>query len=98
MKDLEQRQREMRKRNLRAKNKAAKPPTIRIETVQPEEEGDSELAALRRRVSVLERENAALRQEVLVLRQRSGRAEKSYDEQRREQQHNFFKYSNIRRY
>ncbi len=57
-----------------------------------------ELAALRRRVSELERENATLRRESVALRQYPASREKSYEEQRREQQRNFFKYSNIRRY
>jgi hypothetical protein len=94
MKNLDQQQREMRERNQRVKVKAA---TIQSDPVRTGN-GDCELDALRNRVSVLELENAAMRQEIVVLRKRSGRAEKSYEEQRREQQHNFFKYSNVQRY
>ncbi len=94
MNDLEQRQKEMRERNKRAKTKEL---AAREDPVQKDTRSD-ELTVLRRRVSELERENANLRRELLVSRQYPVAREKSYEEQRREQQHNYFKYSNIRRY
>jgi hypothetical protein len=104
MKDLEEQQRAMRERNKRlAAKKDSLAEKLDVQTVAPpvlasKTAERNELEYLRRRVSVLEYENAELRREVQSLRQNSTKSQKSYDEERREQQHNFFKYSNARRY
>jgi predicted RNase H-like nuclease (RuvC/YqgF family) len=92
MKKLEQQQKEMRERNERTKSDEA--PREK----KPVRAKSDELDKLRNRVSVLERENSELRREIAALRQVSGGREKSYEDTRREQQHNYFKYSNARRY
>jgi predicted RNase H-like nuclease (RuvC/YqgF family) len=94
MKNLDEEQRKMRERNSRAR---AEGRTIQAKAVSAEKD-DSELEALKKRVSALEAENAALRQQITAFRQGSDRPVKSYEQQRREQQHNLFKYSNVRRY
>jgi hypothetical protein len=104
MKDLEEQQRAMRERNKRlAAKKDSLAEKLDVRTVAPPVPASkpaerNELEYLRRCVSALEHENAELRREVQTLRQSSAKPQKSYDEDRREQQHNFFKYSNVRRY
>jgi len=72
-------------------------PTIEEANV-PKSENPSELDRLRKKVKGLEAENRELRSQVTTLQQQLQTREPSVDEQRREQQHNFFKYSNVRRY
>jgi regulator of replication initiation timing len=86
MKKLERRQRGERNRALDADQTAF------------EESDVPELNALRKRVEALEAENSELRLQISTLRQQLRSQEPSADEQRRQQQHNFFKYSNARRY
>jgi hypothetical protein len=57
-----------------------------------------EVAALKKRVARLESENRNLRKEVAVLADSAGRSSQSLSDSVRERQHNFFKYSNVRRY
>lgn len=92
MKNIETEQRRMRERNRKAELKSA--------VVRPDSVDDtSELLALRKRVKELEAETARLRLQVASLSRQTSRVqEKSPDDQRREQQHNYFKYSNARRY
>ena len=62
---------------------------------------EDEVAALRREVARLEVENRTLRQQIAVLASRSAASPtstRSADDSVREQQHNYFKYSNARRY
>ncbi len=56
------------------------------------------VTALKKRISLLEAENTALREQVATLANGPSRPVQSYRESIREQQHNFFKYSNARRY
>jgi uncharacterized small protein (DUF1192 family) len=106
MKNLEHAQREMRDRQkLKTDPKPIrkrKPPT----TVGRERE-EIQLVVdtnkLQQRISALENENQRLRAEVQQLRRQKTvyvevERRKSADEERREQQHNYFKYSNARRW
>jgi len=65
-------------------------------TVQSSD-GD-EIGALKRRVANLEAENASLRQRRAPMGTRIAKPSRSSEASVREQRHNFFKYSNIRRY
>jgi hypothetical protein len=61
--------------------------------------GDNEEAvALKKRIARLESENGQLRKQMAVLTDSMGRSSQSLSDSVREQQHNFFKYSNVRRY
>lgn len=60
---------------------------------------DSEdLGVLRNRITQLEAENKSLRQEVAALSGRAAQPSRSTEDSIHEQRHNFFKYSNARRY
>jgi hypothetical protein len=56
------------------------------------------LIALKERISRLEAENKGLREQIATLTSIANRPVQSHTDSVREQQHNFFKYSNIRRY
>jgi hypothetical protein len=104
MADLEERQREMRDRMKREGNAGSKKQTkIRVPTSTVKVSDSPELEALKKRILALETENKALRAESKQLRRQKSIVverprEESYDERLREQRHNFFKYSNLRRY
>lgn len=91
MKNLEQRQMGKRKRALDTDQ------TTLEESSVPKSDSASELNSLRKRVKVLEAENNELRLQISTLQQLRAQGS-SPDEQRRKQQHDFFKYSNVRRY
>jgi len=57
-----------------------------------------EVVVLKKRNAKLESENRQLRKQVAVLTDSMGRSSQSLSDSVREQQHNFFKYSNVRRY
>ncbi len=57
-----------------------------------------EVEALRKRVKELEAENLRLRQQLVAMANRTASPARSSADSVREQQHNFFKYSNVRRY
>jgi len=57
-----------------------------------------EVVALKKRISQVETENRQLRNQIAVLTDSMGRSSQSLSDSVREQQHNFFKYSNVRRY
>jgi len=98
VKNLEDRQREMKERNAQRPVKPTTPP-------HHAGAGDetSEVAVLRRRIVDLERrlialeaENNKLRAQKTIVVDRA--PQKSYEDSVKQQQHNFFKYSNARRY
>jgi hypothetical protein len=57
-----------------------------------------EVVALKKRIAQLEAENRRLRSEITVSADSMNRASQALSDTVREQQHNFFKYSNVRRY
>ncbi len=57
-----------------------------------------EVAVLKKRIARLESENRKLRKQIAVLTDSTDRSSQSPSDSVREQQHNFFKYSNVRRY
>jgi hypothetical protein len=100
MKNLEDAQREMRERNARKRREE--------DFVQPEiaAADDSpevvrlkrEISALKEQVIALQMENNRLREQKTVVVERAPGQGKPYRDSVREQQHNFLKYSNVRRY
>lgn len=61
-------------------------------------DNDGDINALKKRITELEKENERLRQQVAMLSTRTFGNDRSSTNSVREQRHNFFKYSNIRRY
>jgi hypothetical protein len=59
--------------------------------------GREEGVALKKRITRLEAENRQLRNQIAVLTDSMNRSSQSLSDSVREQQHNFFKYSNVRR-
>ena len=59
---------------------------------------DTEVQALQKRVKELEAENLRLRQQLTAIANRTAPPSQSSADSVREQRHNFFKYSNVRRY
>src|ERR1700722_4918529 len=100
MKNLEDAQREMRERHARKRREE--------DFVQPEiaAADDSpevvrlkrEISALKEQVIALQMENNRLREQKTVVVERAPGQDKPYRDSVREQQHNFLKYSNVRRY
>ncbi len=92
MKNLEDAQREMRERNARKKREE--------DLVEPEiaaSEDSPEVLRLKSQISALITENNRLRQQKTMVERPRGQDE-PYRDSVKEQQHNFFKYSNTRRY
>jgi hypothetical protein len=57
-----------------------------------------EVVALKKRIARLETENRQLHNQIAVLTDSMNRSSQSLSDSVREQQHNFFKYGNVRRY
>jgi hypothetical protein len=57
-----------------------------------------EVVVLKKRIARLESENGQFRKQIAVMTDSMGRSSQSLSDSVREQQHNFFKYSNVRRY
>jgi hypothetical protein len=57
-----------------------------------------EVVVLKKRIARLESENRKLGKQIAVLADSMARSSQSLSDSVREQQHNFFKYSNVRRY
>jgi hypothetical protein len=105
MKNLEERQREMRERTAQggtSKPERAKKSASEIPATSSEN-SSAEIGAMQKRIvqleadnERLEAENERLRRQKTIVVERA--QEKSCDEQVREQRHNYFKYSNARRW
>ena len=66
--------------------------------VQDDPVSREDVVALKERIARLEDENKRLRKQIAVLSDSTSRPSQSRSDSVREQQHNFFKYSNVRRY
>ncbi len=103
MKNLDERQREMRERmarqpKLEPEPRASQSSSQRAKSADLQQNAKSELE---RRIALLEAENARLRAENERLRCQKVvyvERQKSAEEERRERVHNYFKYSNARRW
>jgi chromosome segregation ATPase len=94
MKNLEAEQQKMRERNRAAEqSKRVAASATSKETCEA-----SELKALQKRVRALESENEELLIQIAALQRQAPAQQPSYEAERRKQQHDFFKYSNARRY
>jgi hypothetical protein len=102
MRDLEREQREMRERINRGTKGKAKKEQKSLSTDEPLPQSDvSDVKRLQKKVIALESENKQLKAQIESLRHQKTvyvERQKSADEERREQQHNYFKYSNARRW
>ena len=100
MDNLEERQREMRESNLAAgkKNKTGQVSSPAKKAGEPQDVGalKDQIEKLQKHVLTLEAENQRLRAEKTIVVERP--SQKSSEDSVREQRHNFFKYSNVRRY
>ena len=93
MKNLEDAQREMRERNARKKQEE--------DLVQPEivaSDESPEVLRLKSQISAVITENNRLRKQRTIVVERPDGQNEPYRDSVKEQQHNFFKYSNARRY
>lgn len=100
MDNLEDRQREMRERNSPKKRETR---SILPKTVAPDDSPEvvqlkKRISELKEQVSALQLENNRLREQKTIVVERSSGQGRSYGDSVKEQQHNFFKYSNVRRY
>src|SRR5438067_143962 len=98
MKNLGERQREMRERMKREvrRNGDDALATATAHHNAAAGKDSTDISQLRKRLATLESENAKLRSEIESLRRQKTvyvEGQKSPDEARREQQHNYFKYS-----
>lgn len=65
-------------------------------SVEPSE--NAAVGALRKRIAQLEKENESLRQQLAMMCKSTAGPGRTSTDSVREQRHNFFKYSNARRY
>ena len=112
--DLDRRSDELKARMLAARNEAQKKPrsagaresasrakpSDRVANVAGEISSDerAEVAALKKRVAQLVAENESLRGQLASTKYQAPSPSRPNDDSVREQRHNFFKYSNLRRY
>ncbi len=100
MEYLEDRQREMRERNAPKKREKS---LIQPETAAPDVSPEvlrlaKRISELNEQVLALQKENNRLREQKTIVVERSRSQERSHGDSVKEQQHNFFKYSNVRKY
>ena len=93
MKNLEDAQREMRERIARKKREE----NLARHGIAASDDSP-EVLRLKRQISALIAENTRLRQQKTIVVERPCGRDKPYRDSVKEQQHNFFKYSNTRRY
>jgi len=100
MKNLEDAQREMRERNARKRREQDfVQPEIAAADDSPEEVRlKREISGLKEQTMALQMENNRLREQETVVVERVRGQDKPYRDPVKEQQHNFLKYSNVRRY
>lgn len=106
--EFERRAAEMKARMLARNRQAEEPsatPVRKARTKSGQEDSrvmvpasEINVPALQKRVKELEAENLRLRQQLATMANRTAPPSQSSADSVREQQHNFFKYSNARRY
>ncbi len=108
--ELDRRSAELKARMLAQRNEGAqeKPsPGIKrksqtkaqlADSVAVQSNDSEEISALKKRIAKLEAENASLRRRLASISPRVAEPSRSSEDSVREQRHNFFKYSNTRRY
>jgi len=97
MKDLEAHQREMRERNAEKANKSMQCVSVNpLEGTSDPRHLKKRIAELEKRVLALQAENDRLKAQKTIVVERH--VEGPYRDPVKEQQHNYFKYSNLRRY
>ena len=107
--EFERRAAEMKARMLAQRNRQAEEPSAtpvrkaRAKSGQEDSRvmvpaSEVNVPALQKRVKELEAENLRLRQQLATMANRTAPPSQSSADSVREQQHNFFKYSNARRY
>jgi len=108
--DLDRRCAEMKARMLAQRAAPAQPKSPKVtgrnlaknttgmEAAVADSVADDDVGALHKRIAALEAENQSLRMQVAALSSGRGTTTRSADDSVREQRHNFFKYSNVRRY
>jgi hypothetical protein len=105
MKDLQREQREMRARMKRDTGATVKEQQTSLTEAHFQQDngepGANDTKKLQKQIADLESENRELKAQIASLRRQKTvyvEREKSGEDQRREQQHNYFKYSNARRW
>ena len=109
--ELDRRSADLKARMLAQRNGLAqeKPSTVteRKSATKAKQDHDSltvkcsdgeEVSALRKRIAQLEVENKNLRQQLAAMSSGEAQPSRSLEDSMRQQRHNFFKYSNVRRY
>jgi hypothetical protein len=108
--DLDRRSAELKSRMLAERDKDARKKPVGaavLESVSLSKQADKgeikrpetgEVAALKKRIAKLEAENEILRRQLASTNYQAPSSSRSYGDSVREQQHNFFKYSNLKRY
>jgi cell division protein FtsB len=90
MSELKQQQRKTKKQRSSAE--------VKQPGVIPDSTSQDQIALLKQEIARLKRENRDLREQIAVLNRNATSPRQSHQDSVREQQHNFFKYSNARRY
>ncbi len=80
-----------------AKRRSITKPMLREDDAS-RNSANADIGALNERIVKLEKENESLRQQLAMMSRGVVESAKSSTDSVREQRHNFFKYSNIRRY
>jgi hypothetical protein len=107
--ELDRRSAELKARMLAQRNGEAQPsivtkrkPTMKVaqqeDSFLVESDDGDNVSALKKRIAQLEAENEDLRQRLTLMSAKIAVPSRSSEDSVREQRHNFFKYSNVRRY
>ena len=80
------------------KRKSTMKVTQHEDSIAVKSDNGDDLNALKKRIAQLQAENESLRQRLTLMSTRIAEPSRSSDDSVREQRHNFFKYSNVRRH
>jgi hypothetical protein len=73
-------------------------PEVKQSGVIPDSASQDDIARLKKEIARLQQENRELQERIAVLSRNATSPRQTHEDSVREQQHNFFKYSNARRY